>query len=206
MATPHSAGLTRRETAGLIGLAALTAALVAWLPWLGPLAYPFRLLLTLVHELSHGLAALATGGEFRSFVVFPDGSGLATTAGGWRPAVIPAGYLGGAIFGAALILLGPSHRASRWSLGAVGLAIALLSLRYGVPSVFSASAWGGLLAVASGVGLGAVFLVLALRARDRWIVFTIHLLAIEAGLEALSDLWTLIGLSGFADEQATDAR
>ena len=49
---------------------------------------------TLVHELSHGLAALLTGGRFVQFTITPDASGLATSAGGWRWLIIPAGYLG----------------------------------------------------------------------------------------------------------------
>ena len=55
--------LDRADSLKLIAGAAAVAALIAWLPWLGPLAFPFRLLSTLVHELSHGLAALATGGR-----------------------------------------------------------------------------------------------------------------------------------------------
>ena len=55
-------------------MALVTAALLTWTPWITWLAYPFRLLVTLVHELSHGLAALATGGYFRNFVVFSNSS------------------------------------------------------------------------------------------------------------------------------------
>ena len=191
---------------GLIPLAFLVAALLTWLPWISWLAYPFRLMVTLVHELSHGLAALATGGYFRNFVVFSDGSGLAYTAGGWRWLVIPAGYLGAAAFGSLLILLGASHRASRWALGTVGLLMALLSLRYGLPSLASEHALAGLLAAATGAALGIVFVVVALRASDAWILFTIHLLALMTGLNAFSDLRTLIGLSASPTVLATDAR
>jgi hypothetical protein len=198
--------LTRRDTLRLIALAAAAAALIAWLPWLGPLAYPFRLLSTLIHELSHGLAALATGGHFQRLVIFPDGAGLAYTAGGWRLLVIPAGYLGSAAFGAGLILLGPSPRASRWALGVVGLLVGALSLRYGLPSLVTEHALGGLLAVVAGTALGLACLALATRANERWVVFTLHLLAIEVALAALADLWTLIGLSGLAAGPVTDAR
>lgn len=196
-------GLERREVPALIGWAALAAAVIEWFPWLGPLAYPFRLLLTLVHELSHGLAALLTGGEFLRLVTFADGSGLAYTAGGWRLVVIPAGYLGAAAFGAALILVGASPRAARWTLGVVGAAIALLALRYGAPSLLTDQALGGLLATVTGCGLGAFFVLLAIYAGPRWVVFVIHLVAIETVLAALSDLWTLLGVYG---DTRTDAR
>lgn len=187
-------------------LAFLVAALLTFMPWITWLAYPFRLLVTLVHELSHGLTALATGGYFRNFVVFSDGSGLAYTAGGWRWLVIPAGYLGAAAFGALLILLGTSHRASRWALGVLGLLMALLSLRYGLPSLASEHALAGLLAALAGTALGGTFVALALRASGAWILFTIQLLALMTGLNAFSDLRTLIGLSASPTALATDAR
>ena len=59
-----------RKVFGLLLLA--TILIVLWrIPGLGWLAYPFRLFGTFVHELSHGLAALGTGGSFRRFVVHP---------------------------------------------------------------------------------------------------------------------------------------
>jgi len=192
-----------------VALAVVTAALLAWSPWLWALAYPFRLLTTLVHELGHGLAALATGGDFLRFVVFPDGSGLAYTAGGWRLAVIPAGYLGAAAFGAALILTGRRARVARAALGAVGAGLLILTLRYALPSLFTVEGLGGLLALVSGLALGAAALWLALRAGAAAVVFAVHLIAFVAGLTAFADLWTLIGLSrlaGASGAPATDAR
>ena len=186
--------------------AAVLAAVLVWLPWGKALAYPFRLLVTLVHELSHGLAAQLTGGHFRNFVVFSDGSGLAYTAGGWRLVVIPAGYLGAASFGAALILLGTNLKASRWALGVLGAAVGLLSLRYGLPSISHEHALAGVLAAASGATLGAAFVWLAAKAVDRWILFTVHLVAFLSGVNAFSDLWHLIGLSRSPSVLATDAR
>lgn len=197
--------LSPGEIAGLVALALLVAALLTWIDWLRPLAYPFRLFLTLIHELGHGLAALATGGRFLRFVVFPDGSGLAYTAGGWRLVVIPAGYLGAAAFGAVLILAGRSRRGGRAALGLVGGAVVLLTLRYGLPTLFTAQVGAGLLTVAGGLGIGALLVWIAVAAGRRWTIFTLYLLAIEAGLAASTDLWTLIGLST-GDAVATDAR
>jgi hypothetical protein len=191
----------------VIGGAGALALLLSAVPWLWPLGYPFRLLVTIVHELSHGLAALLTGGSFARFVVFPNGEGVAYTAGGWRALIIPAGYIGVAIFGAALLLLGRSHRWSRAALGAVGAAVLLLALRYGIPSIFSAQAAGGLLAVFSGLLLGGGFLLAAWKASSVWTLFLTNLVAVVAGLTAFSDLFALVGLSSqLAGVPATDAR
>ncbi|MBI1878521.1 MAG: M50 family metallopeptidase [Chloroflexi bacterium] len=111
-----------QQTLTLIGLAGLVSLIMAFVPGLGWLDYPFRLLLTMAHELGHGLAALLTGGEFVRFVIFPNGAGLAYTAGGWRWLIVPAGYVGVALFGAALIALGRSHRWSRIAMGVIGAA------------------------------------------------------------------------------------
>ncbi len=199
--------LSTQQTLTLIGLAGLATLLIAFIPWLGWLNYPFRLLLTIVHELGHGLAALLTGGEFIRFVIFSDGSGLATTAGGWRWVIIPAGYVGVALFGAALILLGRSHRWSRIALGIIGGAMALLSLRYGAPSMVSADFVSGFLTVLSGLIFGGLFAWVAIKATLGWIVVLLHLIAIQAGLTAFSDLVTVMGLSlRFFNVPANDAQ
>ena len=158
-----------------------------------------------MHELAHGLAALATGGGFERLVVAADGSGLAYTHGGWRLVIVPAGYLGAALFAGLLIVLGSSATASRWALAVVGVGTSLLALRYGLPSLLSAESLGGLLAVVTGVGLGVAFVAIALRAKTPWITFTVHLVAIEVGLTALADLGTLVGLSRGTSATATDA-
>jgi hypothetical protein len=179
----------------IVGLAALAAFILAVVPWLAPLAYPLRLLITIVHELGHGLAALLTGGQFLRFVVFPSGEGVAYTAGGWRLLVIPAGYLGAAAFGAGLIVAGRTARTSRAVMTGLGGALLALTLLYGTPSIFSPSWQSGLLTVGSGVFLGAAFLWVAARATLGWTLFLLNLIAVQAGLTAFSDLVTLIGLS-----------
>jgi hypothetical protein len=203
----HRDNFTAQQTLILVGLAGLASVLMAVVPWLNWLNYPFRLLLTIVHELGHGLAALLTGGGFLRFVIFPNGAGLAYTAGGWRLAVIPAGYLGVALFGAGLILVGRNHRWSRIAMGVMGGLMLLLSIRYGLPSIFSADILSGLLTTILGTVFGGLFLWVAVRAAPGWIIFLLHLVAIQAGLTAFSDLATVIGLSTrFFDAPVNDAR
>lgn len=187
---PDTPARRRVPPAGLALLAAIAAVAIGWL---GPLAYPFRLLTTLVHELGHGLAALLTGGAFLRFVVFPDGSGLAYTAGGMRLLVIPAGYLGVALAGAALLMLGRGQRSSRIALGVVGAALALLTLRYALPTLLSAQLLGGLLTLAAGLGLGGLLLLAAWRAGAAWALLLLNLIAFHLGLSAFGDLWMLFG-------------
>lgn len=196
-----------QQTLTLIGLAGLTAFLLAVVPFIGLINYPFRLLLTMVHELGHGLAALVTGGEFIRFEIEGNGSGRALTAGGWRFVIIPAGYLGVALFGAVLILLGRSHRWSRGAMVIIGGALIVLTVRYGLPTILSGQILSGFLTLLSGVIFGFVFLWVAIKAAPGWIIFLLHLLAIEAGLTAFSDLITVIGISTrFFDVPVNDAQ
>jgi hypothetical protein len=161
--------ISTTQAIGLIGLAGLTSLALMLLPLISLFHYPFRLLLPIVHELGHGLAAILTGGEFLRFVVFADGSGLAYTQGGWRFVVIPAGYLGVALFGAGLILLGRSHRWSRVALGVIGGAMVLFSVRYAAPSIITSQFLGGLLTTLRGT-VWSFFLWVAWRPGEMWII------------------------------------
>jgi len=87
----------------LIVSAAATAALYAWRPG-RTITYPLLLVATLAHEMGHGLAAVLTGGEFSSFELYSDGSGVAHTdvSGRIAEALVCAGGLVGPSLAAAL--------------------------------------------------------------------------------------------------------
>lgn len=66
----------RRATWILVGTVLVTLALYT-VPYGYYVAYPLILLSTFAHEMGHGIAAILMGGSFESFVMAPDGSGLA---------------------------------------------------------------------------------------------------------------------------------
>jgi hypothetical protein len=188
-----------------VGAAALTALLLTIIPGLWPIAYPLRLFTTLIHELGHGLAALFTGGRFVRFVVFADGSGVAYTAGGWRWVVVAAGYLGVALCAAALIVVGRRARASHLTLLVLGAVIAICTLLFGIPTIFSAQVVAGLLTVFSGLLMGCLLVWAGLRASQGLAVYLVNMLAFYLGLSAFTDIATLFVLSTDARAQQTDA-
>jgi hypothetical protein len=114
-----------------LALIAFIIALVLWqMQGLFFLAFPFRLFVTMIHELGHGMAAVLTGGKFLRFQVTSRGAGLAWTSGGSRFVIIQAGYLGTALFGAALLFI--THhvkRPGRVAMG-IGVFVAILTLAY----------------------------------------------------------------------------
>ncbi|MBN8621502.1 MAG: M50 family metallopeptidase, partial [Anaerolineae bacterium] len=106
--------LTTADRRLLILIAALVLVFILWnIPQLDFVLYPFRLFVTYVHEAGHGTAALLTGGRFLGFEIFANGAGQAITAGGSRLLILPAGYLGAALFGAILFYLNNRFHYSR---------------------------------------------------------------------------------------------
>ena len=113
-----------------LAVGAFALVFVLW-QWSGSAAilYPFRLLVTFVHEAGHGLAAIVSGGRFIEFTVYPTGAGVALTAGGNPWLVLPAGYLGAALFGAILLYTANRVEDERWVTVFVGgffVAVALI--------------------------------------------------------------------------------
>lgn len=97
---------SKRSPRGVL-LGAVLAVLLVWhaVPYGRQVLYPFTLLATWVHEIGHGVTALAVGGGFDRLEIFPNGSGLAFTTRpeGAAAAVILGGLLAPPIAGAAIL-------------------------------------------------------------------------------------------------------
>lgn len=158
----------------------------AWqVPWLNALVYPFRLFGTFVHELSHGLAAIATGGSFNRFEVQPDLSGLAWSAGGIRMIVSSAGYVGSAIAGGVLIFLYQRLLSARVLLVALGIGLALLCL------LFVRNGFG----ILTGLGLASLLTLAGVYFSSAWRDALLVTLALQLILDGYNSLFTVLGLS-----------
>ena len=75
---------------------------VSWVPILHT---PFSWMETFFHEISHGLAALLTGGDVRAMRLELNGSGLCTVRGGVLFIIAFAGYAGAALWGGLIYLI-----------------------------------------------------------------------------------------------------
>lgn len=159
---------------------------VAWqVPWLNLVVYPFRLFGTFVHELSHGLAAILTGGRFHRFAVETDLSGVAWSAGGIRVIVSSAGYLGSAIAGGILILVYQRLLSSRVLLILMGAALAILCVLF-VRNLFG---------IASGLGLASLLLLAGFKLSSSWRDLLLMTLALQLILDGYNSLFTVLSLS-----------
>lgn len=165
---------------------ALLATLVLWnLPFGGFVLYPFKLLATWFHEMSHGVVMLTTGAGFDHMEIFRDTSGLAYANRGVtdpaRAAIASAGYMGTPMFGALLLVTGQSRRGGRIVLASLGAALffsALLFISndFGLVAVFLAA---------------AVFLGTAALAPPRTAVFVVNVIAVQACINAFLDIRVL---------------
>lgn len=184
---------------------------VIWLasfyfPLLGYIVYPLQLFATFVHEGSHVLATVMTGGSVQSLTVAPDTSGVVwslTQDGNWvqRLIISSAGYLGTTAFGVALLAWFrydfSSRRALYFASGFVGLMTVLFGLLAPVWNLFSAKV--GIASVAftvlSGAALSAGLFAIARYAQIKWANFALAFLAVQCLLNAIFSLKNLFVIS-----------
>jgi hypothetical protein len=110
----------------------LVLAAAALLLWGTFVVYPFRLFVVFLHEISHGLAAVATGGSIVSILLSFDEGGACLTRGGSRLLILNAGYLGSLLWGGLFLLLGGRRTRARSVIAAMGaftLAVTLVYVR-----------------------------------------------------------------------------
>lgn len=132
-------------------LVAPVAAVAFLALWDTPFVFPLKIFVVFLHELSHGLAAILTGGSIVRIELSAAEGGLCVSRGGNPFLVTSAGYLGSLAWGAALLLLGARARSGHLVLGFLGcvfLATTVLWVRslFGIGYGLIA---GGLLLLAS---------------------------------------------------------
>ena len=170
---------------------ALLASLLLWnLPSGGVLLYPFKLLATWVHELSHALAMLVTGTGVDRVVLYRDTSGLAYASGPQgivaKPIIAAAGYMGTALWGAVLLVATPDGRTSR-------IALLVLAALLGASAIFVIDAPDGdRFGQLAAAGIGGAAAAAALALPERWRVAVAHFVAAQLCVNALLDIRVLL--------------
>jgi membrane-associated protease RseP (regulator of RpoE activity) len=74
------------------------------------ISIPFKWLESYFHEISHGLAALFTGGSIVRIQLFSNGAGLCTTRGGMSFLISFMGYAGAALWGMCIYYIATIHQ------------------------------------------------------------------------------------------------
>jgi hypothetical protein len=110
------------------GLLAIFAVVVAL--WGTPVVTPLKIFVVLLHEISHGLAAVLTGGSIVKMEINAQQGGVCYTAGGFRVVVLSAGYVGSMLWGALIMVLASRTKRDRWISIAIGVFILAMTLLY----------------------------------------------------------------------------
>lgn len=153
-------------------------AVLAYVFWNTILVYPLKVFVVFLHEVSHGLAAVATGGRIVRIELSPQEGGLCVTQGGSRFLTLSAGYLGSLLWGAAFLILGFRSRAQRGIVLLLGIFVLSVTLLY-VRTVF-----GFGYGLAAGAALVAVAWFLAPAAS----AFVLRLVGVVSCLYAVWDI------------------
>ena len=125
---------TKRKLTFLGGFAVFFGAL--WFMWDTPAVYPLKIFVVLLHEISHAMVAVATGGTIERIVLDPNQGGACYCPGGNAFMTLTAGYLGRLAWGGLMVSAAQAKRInSRWVTGAIGLLVVGLTIAY-VRSVF----------------------------------------------------------------------
>ena len=169
---------------------ALLASLLLWnLPFGGVILYPFKILATWLHELSHGIAMFLTGTGFDHVVIYRDTSGLAyqsTRPGPFATAwIAAAGYMGTPLWGALLLVVTPTVRASRVALLVLAVLLVLSALLVIDHGDDGFGPW-------SIAAIGVAFAIAAIVLPGKWRTAVAHFVAAQACVNALLDIRVLL--------------
>lgn len=102
--------------------------LVTFLLW--EYLYPINVFVVVLHEWSHGLAAILTGGEIKQIYLDHRAGGWCAHTSQWSFVVSFAGYFGSSVLGALLLITGAMTKKDRQVVAGLGLFMAYLALAY----------------------------------------------------------------------------
>ena len=133
-------------------LLTLTTAAAVYVLWSTPVVYPLKIFVVFLHEISHGLAAVATGGSIVRIELNANQGGVCWTRGGSRFLTASAGYLGSLLWGALFLVAAARTRFDCWLVGLVGvfvIGVTVLYVRSGFGLVYGLAAGALLIGTAT---------------------------------------------------------
>lgn len=101
--------------------------LALWFLWDTPVIYPIKIFVVFLHEISHGMMALVTGGRIDQIILDPNQGGSCYCPGGEPFMTLTAGYLGSLTWGIFLAVAG-KHKKIDARLLTLSLSITIITL------------------------------------------------------------------------------
>ena len=146
--------------------------------WNTLFVYPLKIFVVFMHEVSHGLAAIATGGSIVEIQINPQQGGHALTQGGSRFWTLTAGYLGSLLWGGLILLLAARTRLDKAISILIGIGMVAISIGFGE------STFTYLFGIGFGVALVAIGFYLPEAVND-WIL---RIIGVTSCLYAILDI------------------
>lgn len=181
-------------------IAILIAGVVTVVGFLTPVLHnlflPLYYLNVHLHEFSHALMTILTGGMVDSIQINGQAGGVTLSAGGSHWLIGPAGYLGASIIGATIIWFSRSEKSARNVLRALAVLLAL-----GMILWVRGDAWG----IFSGVVWVLALFGASMFLKGIPLLFAAQFVGMQQCLNSLTSLYDLVWISA-GSERHSDAR
>jgi len=142
---------------------------------------PMKLISIFIHEMGHASAAWLTGGSVDKIEVYENEGGVTNFRNGWKPAIIPAGYVGVSFWGGVFVALSGSKIGSTVAASIFMFAL-LICLKYSPNKLL--------------IGLNIGFIVVTLAATiiewfafDPFLQFVTLFYGVFIGWYGIMDIW-----------------
>src|SRR5262245_20801466 len=120
---------SKRKLRFVAGFTLFFAAL--WFLWETPVVYPLKIFVVLLHEVSHAMMSVATGGSIDQITLDPMQGGACHCPGGNAFLTLSAGYLGSLLWGGLMLSAARTTRVkSEWVNGLIGALVIGLTVLY----------------------------------------------------------------------------
>lgn len=169
---------------------------------------PLNQFATLVHEFSHAIVTVLTGGHVSGMTIVADGAGhggLTMSRGGIEFFSIQAGYLGTAIFGSLLVYLSQFHKLSKGILVGIGSIIGMASIFFIAPTLFSANFVQAFFSLLWAVAMSAATIYAGLKLKDSNANLLVLFLAIYTAMDSLRAISIVLTAAMFGSRIWSDA-
>lgn len=160
-----------------LGIIALIVIITIML-WNTIAIYPVKLFVVLLHEISHGIVSVLSGGQIISIQISENLGGQCLTKGGIPFLVASAGYLGSLIFGSAIFISSYDIKYGKWITTFIAVILLLFTANFMTGSI--------------GIILSLLF-VLILFLSPRYFNKTVHKYLMKS-LGLISSLYVLVDI------------
>ncbi|MDE0088030.1 MAG: M50 family metallopeptidase [Candidatus Poribacteria bacterium] len=146
--------------------------------WNTVVIYPLKIFVVFMHEVSHGLAAIATGGSIVEIEINRHQGGHALTRGGSRFWTLSAGYLGSLLWGGVILLLAARTRFGKVVSVLIGIGMVAITIGFG----------SDMFTYLFGIGFGVVLILLGLYLPESVNDWILRIIGVTSCLYAILDI------------------